>query len=52
MRVTILILIIRPQKDEAMAITTDTIDHVTLERLVEAGAIRGANDDEDDTGSP
>ena len=26
-----------------MAITADTIDHVTLERLVEAGAVRGAN---------
>ncbi|MFN5350631.1 MAG: hypothetical protein ACK5A0_14035 [Polaromonas sp.] len=26
-----------------MAITADTIDHVTLEHLVEAGAIRGAN---------
>lgn len=26
-----------------MAITADTIDHVTLERLVEAGAVHGAN---------
>ncbi len=26
-----------------MAITADTIDHATLERLVEAGAVRGAN---------
>lgn len=26
-----------------MAITTDTIDHVTLERLVEAGVVRGAS---------
>ena len=26
-----------------MAITTQTIDHVTLERLVEAGAVRGAD---------
>lgn len=26
-----------------MAIVADTIDHVTLERLVEAGAVRGAN---------
>lgn len=26
-----------------MAITADTIDHLTLERLVEAGAVRGAN---------
>lgn len=26
-----------------MAITADTIDHVTVERLVEAGAVRGAN---------
>lgn len=26
-----------------MTITADTIDHVTLERLVEAGAVRGAN---------
>lgn len=26
-----------------MAITSDTIDHVTLERLVEAGAVRGAS---------
>jgi hypothetical protein len=26
-----------------MAIAADTIDHVTLERLVEAGAVRGAN---------
>lgn len=26
-----------------MAITADTIDHVTLERLVEAGAVRGAS---------
>ncbi len=26
-----------------MATSTDTIDHATLERLVEAGAVRGAN---------
>lgn len=26
-----------------MAITADTIDHITLEHLVEAGAVRGAN---------
>jgi len=26
-----------------MAISADTIDHVTLERLVEAGAVRGAS---------
>lgn len=26
-----------------MAITSDTIDHLTLERLVEAGAVRGAS---------
>lgn len=26
-----------------MAITRETIDHATLERLVEAGAVRGAN---------
>ena len=25
-----------------MATTTDTIDHVTLQHLVEAGAVRGA----------
>jgi hypothetical protein len=30
-------------KGEKMAISENTIDHLTLERLVEAGAVRGAN---------
>jgi hypothetical protein len=30
-------------RGEKMAITTDTIDHISLERLVEAGAVRGAS---------
>jgi len=36
-------VIIYAPKGEFMAITANTIDHTTLERLVEAGAVRGAD---------
>jgi hypothetical protein len=39
----ILVVVIFTPKGESMSTTANTIDHVTLERLVEAGAVRGAD---------
>ena len=38
-----MVVVILMPKGESMTITANTIDHVTLERLVEAGAVRGAD---------
>ena len=38
-----MLIISTATKGAAMAITADTIDHTTLARLVEAGAVRGAD---------